>query len=281
MSKVAAIQMASGPNVSANLSEAGRLIQDAVKQGAELVVLPENFAHMGMSEQDTLKVAEPPLDTIHSGDMTRVQSFLSNTAREHSIWLVGGTTALVSDTPGKVRSACLLFNDQGEQVARYDKIHLFDIDFGEQGGAYNESSFTEAGDQVVVVDTPFGKLGLAICYDLRFPELFREMTSEGMEILALASSFTATTGKAHWEVLNRARAIENLCFVVSSAQGGYHVNGRETFGHSMIIDPWGGVMDSLPRGSGFAIGDIEPDKLKQIRKSFPVLEHIRLPCHLT
>lgn len=281
MSKVAAIQMASGPNVRANLSEAGRLIQDAVKQGAELVVLPENFAHMGMSEQDTLKVAEPPLDAIHSGDMTPVQGFLSNTAREHSIWLVGGTTALVSDTPGKVRSACLLFNDQGEQVARYDKIHLFDIDFGEKGGAYNESSFTEAGDQVVVVDTPFGKLGLAICYDLRFPELFREMTSEGMEILALASSFTATTGKAHWEVLNRARAIENLCFVVSSAQGGYHVNGRETYGHSMIIDPWGGVMDSLPRGSGFAICNIESDKLRQIRKNFPVLEHIRLPCHLT
>ena len=154
-----------------------------------------------MSEQDTLKVAEPSLEAIHSDDVTPVQSFLSNTAREHNIWLVGGTTPLVSDTLGKVRSACLLFNDQGEQVARYDKIHLFDIDFGEQGGAYNESSFTEAGDQVVVVDTPFGKLGLAICYDLRFPELFREMTSEGMEILALASSFTATTGKAHWDCL--------------------------------------------------------------------------------
>ena len=281
MSKVAAIQMASGPNVSANLSEAERLIQDAVKQGAELVVLPENFAHMGMSEQDTLKVAEPVLDTIQSDDMAPVQSFLSNTAQEHNIWIAGGTTALISDTPGKVRSACLLFNEQGEQVARYDKIHLFDIDFGEQGGAYNESAFTEAGDQVVVVDTPFGKLGMAICYDLRFPELFREMTAEGMEILVLASSFTATTGKAHWEVLNRARAIENLCFVVSSAQGGYHVNGRETFGHSMIIDPWGGIMDSLPRGSGFAISDIEPDRLNKIRKSFPVLEHIRLPCHLS
>ncbi len=282
MSKVAAIQMASGPKVTANLSEAGRLIQDAVKQGAELVVLPENFAHMGMSEKDILKVAEQPVNTLTEMDESvPIQAFLSQTAREHKIWLVGGTTPLISETSGKVRSACLLFNDQGEPVARYDKIHLFDIDFGKQGGAYNESSFTEAGDKVVVADTPFGKLGLAICYDLRFPELFREMVSEGMDILVLASSFTATTGKAHWEVLNRARAIENLCFVISSAQGGYHVNGRETFGHSMIIDPWGGVIDSLPRGSGFVLSDIEPDKLKQIRKSFPVLEHIRLPCHLT
>lgn len=282
MSKVAAIQMASGPNVGANLSEAGRLIQDAVKQGAELVVLPENFAHMGMSEKDILNVAEKAVEpSSDMGESVPIQSFLSSTAKEHKIWIVGGTTPLISESSGKVRSACLLFNDQGERIARYDKIHLFDIDFGEQGGAYNESSFTEAGDQTVVVDTPFGKLGLAICYDLRFPELFREMVSEGMEILALASSFTATTGKAHWEVLNRARAIENLCFVVSSAQGGYHVNGRETFGHSMIIDPWGGVIDSLPRGSGFAIGDTEPEKLKQIRKSFPVLEHIRLPCRLS
>ncbi len=282
MTKVAAIQMASGPKVNANLSEAGRLIQDAAQQGAKLVVLPENFAHMGMSEKDILKVAENPVSEASAmNDSVPVQAFLSAAAKENKIWIVGGTIPLKGETEYKVRSASLLFNDQGDVVARYDKIHLFDIDFGEKGGAYNESSFTEAGDQIVVVDTPFGKLGMAICYDLRFPELFRGMVSEGMEILVLASSFTATTGKAHWEVLNRARAIENLCFVVSAAQGGYHVNGRETFGDSMIVDPWGGIIDRLPRGSGVVISDIDPAKLKQIRKSFPALEHIRLPCHLS
>ncbi len=282
MTKVAVIQMASGPKVNANLSEAGRLIQNAAQQGAKLVVLPENFSHMGMSEKDILKVAEKPVrEAAAMNDTVPVQAFLSAVAKEHKIWIVGGTIPLKSETDHKIRSACLLFNDQGEVVARYDKIHLFDIDFGEKGGAYNESSFTEAGDQVVVVETPFGKLGMAICYDLRFPELFRGMVIKGMEILVLASSFTATTGKAHWEVLNRARAIENLCFVVSAAQGGYHVNGRETFGDSMIVDPWGGIIDRLPRGSGVVISDINPEKLKQIRKSFPALEHIRLPCHLS
>ncbi len=282
MAKVAAIQMASGPNVSANLSEARRLISDAVKQGAELVVLPENFAHMGMSESDILGIAE---DYILDSEQVeepkiQIQEFLSSVAKEEKIWIVGGTIPLFSPQSDKVLSACLLLNEQGEVVARYDKIHLFDVDLGEQGGSYNESGFTDAGDKVVVVDTPFGKLGIAICYDLRFPELFRDMVSEGMEILCLVSSFTATTGKAHWEVLNRARAIENLCFVVSSAQGGYHVNGRETYGDSMIVDPWGGVLDHLPSGSGFALANIEASHVQKTRKNFPVLEHIKLPCHL-
>jgi len=282
MAKVAAIQMASGPNISANLSEAKRLISDAAKQGAKLMVLPENFAHMGMSETDNLKVAETPITDVKQGsqDKGQIQEFLSTIAKDEKIWIVGGAIPLKSTQSDKVRTACLLFNDQGEVVARYDKIHLFDVDLGEKCGKYNESAFTDAGDQVVVVDTPFGRLGLAICYDLRFPELFRDMVSQGVEILAVASSFTATTGKAHWEVLNRARAIENLCFVISSAQGGYHVNGRETYGDSMIVDPWGGVIDRLPSGSGFAIGDIEPAHLQKIRKNFPVLEHIKLPCHL-
>ncbi|MCW8929563.1 MAG: carbon-nitrogen hydrolase family protein [Gammaproteobacteria bacterium] len=283
MSKVAAIQMASGPNVSANLSEARRLISDAVKQGAELVVLPENFAHMGMSESDILGIAE---DYIWGGEQieqpkAQIQDFLASVAKEEKVWIVGGTIPLkVPNQADKILSACLLFNDQGDVVTRYDKIHLFDVDLGEQGGSYNESAFTEAGENVVVVDTPFGKLGIAICYDLRFPELFRDMVSQGMEILCLVSSFTATTGKAHWEVLNRARAIENLCFVVSSAQGGYHVNGRETFGDSMIVDPWGGILDHLASGSGFAIADIETSHVQKIRKNFPVLNHIKLPCRL-
>ncbi len=286
--KVAAIQMASGPNVSGNLSEAERLISDAVKQGAELVVLPENFAHMGMSETDILTIAEDYIGdpSYQEGqEKGQIQEFLTSVAKNEGVWIVGGTIPLKTGVDGvelenKVFSACLLINDQGEIVARYDKIHLFDVDLGEKYGTYNESAFTEAGEKVVVVDTPFGKLGLAICYDLRFPELFRDMVSQGMEVLAIVSSFTATTGKAHWEVLNRARAIENLCFVISAAQGGYHVNGRETFGDSMIIDPWGGIIDRLPSGSGFAISDIKPGNLQKIRKNFPVMEHIKLPCSL-
>lgn len=284
MAKVAAIQMASGPNVSANLSEARRLISDAVKQGAELVVLPENFAHMGMSEVDILNIAEDYLDK-DSGEEGAfpIQTFLSTVAKEENIWLVGGTLPIkapIKDSADKIYTVCLLLNNEGEVVARYDKIHLFDVDLGAQGGAYHESEFTEAGTEIVVADTPFGKLGLAICYDLRFPELFRGMVSQGMDVLCLVSSFTATTGKAHWEVLNRARAIENLCFVVSSAQGGYHVNGRETYGSSMIVDPWGGVIDCLPSGSGFAIADIEASRVQKTRKNFPVLDHIKLPCQL-
>jgi nitrilase len=280
MAKVAAIQMASGPNVSANLSEVSRLISDAVANGAELVVLPENFAHMGMSEMDILNIAELPLEKA-AKEQAPIQSFLASQAKSENIWIVGGTIPVKqNEKDQKVRAACLLFNNQGEVVARYDKIHLFDVDLGEKCGSYNESAFTEAGEQVVVTDTPFGRLGLAVCYDLRFPELFRYMVSLGVDILAVASSFTATTGKAHWEILNRARAIENLCYVISSAQGGYHVNGRETYGHSMIIDPWGGIIDSLPRGSGFAISDIDSGQLKKVRKNFPVLEHVRLPCTL-
>ncbi len=281
MAKIAAIQMASGPNVSANLSEARRLISDAVEQGAQLIVLPENFAHMGMSEQDVLDVSEDNMSDNLDNDQAHypIQKILSIIAKEEKIWILGGTIPLKSST-NKIKSASILFNDQGKVVVRYDKIHLFDMDLGDQGGAYNESTFTDAGDNIVVFDTPFGRIGMAICYDLRFPELFRGMASQGMEILLMASSFTAVTGKAHWQVLNRARAIENLCFVVSSAQGGYHVNGRETYGHSMIIDPWGGVIDQLEHGSGFVIADIDTDTLRKTRKNFPVLEHIKLPCQL-
>lgn len=271
MTKVAAIQMASGPNVHANQLEAARLIQQAAEAGAKLVVLPENFAIMGMSEQDKLKLRE----TEGHGPL---QDFLAEQAKKHHVWIVGGTLPLAGHSGNHVRAACLLFNDQGEQVARYDKIHLFDVRIAENDEHYNESATIEAGEQIVVVDTPFGRMGIAICYDLRFPGLFRQMSEMGAEIFVLPSAFTAITGKAHWETLVRARAIENLSYVIASAQGGYHANGRETFGHSMIVDPWGIVLDKLPRGSGVVLADIDHDHLAELRRSFPVLEHRRVSC---
>lgn len=271
MAKIAAIQMASGPNVNANLIEAGRLIAMAVDAGANLVVLPENFALMGLSELDKVKVREQD----GSGP---IQDFLSEQASKHSVWLVGGTIPLVAEDEGKVRGSCLLINDAGERVARYDKIHLFDVNLPQSGENYNESETIESGNNVIVVDTPFGRLGLAVCYDLRFPELFRKMVDQGAQIIALPSAFTAITGNAHWEVLVRARAIENLCYMVASAQGGYHVSGRETFGDSMIVNPWGAVVDRLEHGSGFVIAEPDLDYLESTRRNFPVLEHRKMHC---
>lgn len=273
MTKVAAIQMASGPNVSANLSEAARLIQDAAKAGAKLVVLPENFALMGMKESDTLTIAEDD----GSGP---IQDFLAEQAAKHRIWLVGGTLPIKGNSADRVRAACCLYDDKGQRVARYDKIHLFDVTLEEDENTYHESATFEPGDSVVVVETPFGKLGLSICYDLRFPELFRRMVDLGMEILVVPSAFTSVTGRAHWEPLLRARAIENLCYVIAPDQGGYHVNGRETHGDSMVIDPWGIIIDRLLRGSGIVVADIDHQKLADNRRNFPVLEHKRLPCYL-
>jgi len=273
VSRVAAIQMASGPNVNANLLEAERLIARAAKAGAKLVVLPENFSIMGMTEYDKVKVRE----TDGKGPM---QSFLSDVAVRHGIWVVGGTVPMAARDPAKVNAACLVYNDKGQRVARYDKIHLFDVLLTESGEHYNESSTIESGGDVVVIDTPFGRLGLAICYDLRFPELFRRMVQENVEIIAIPSAFTAITGRAHWETLVRARAIENLSYVIAAAQGGYHANGRETHGDSMIVDPWGIVQDRLPRGSGVVVSDIDLHRLADIRRSFPALEHRRINCIL-
>jgi nitrilase len=274
VSVVAAIQMASGPNVKANLEEAEKLIKTAVQQEAKLVVLPENFAIMGLSEMDKVAIAEAP-------DEGPVQQFLSQQARKHEIWIVGGTIPIQSGVTGKVFSASLLYNDKGDMVARYDKIHLFDVVLEASKESYNESETIEPGDDVVVVDTPFGKLGMAICYDLRFPELFRAMADVGMEICVLPSAFTSLTGKAHWESLLRARAIENLCYMVAPDQGGYHINGRETHGDSMIIDPWGVVLNRLPHGTGVVISDIDLEKLRKTRKNFPALQHKRLNCKIS
>lgn len=271
MTIVAAIQMASGPNVNANILETERLISNAAATGASLVVLPENFYLMGNLESDKVKLREK------EGDGP-IQKFLSGQAVKHGVWLIGGTIPLMSKDTNKVRAACILYNDKGEQVARYDKMHLFDVDVPESSERYVESETIESGDQVVVVDTPFGKLGLAVCYDLRFPELFRNMVDKGMEILALPSAFTAITGKAHWEPLVRTRAIENICYVVASAQGGYHANGRETHGDSIIVEPWGGVLDRLPRGSGVVSAEIDCDRLRLIRNNFPALDHRYFMC---
>lgn len=258
--KVAAVQMASGPNVVGNLGEVRRLIAKAVEQGAKLVVLPEFFAIMGMDEQDKVKVRE-------QAGQGPIQSFLRDMARQHRIWLVGGSIPLEASTPDKVLNSCLVFDEHGEQVARYDKIHLFNFELGNEN--YNEAKTIEPGNQVVVVNSPFGRIGLAICYDLRFPELFRAM--KNVDIIVLPSAFTETTGKMHWEVLVRARAIENLAYVIAAAQGGYHVNGRETHGNSMIVDPWGRVLDRLPRGSGVVMADLNPSYQAGLRASLPAL----------
>lgn len=260
--KVAAIQMASGPNVEGNLGEARRLIANAAKQGAKLVVLPEFFAIMGLAEQDKLEVREQP-------GRGPIQAFMSEIARQHKIWLVGGSIPLAASAPDKVRNTCLVYNELGEQVARYDKIHLFSLSLGNE--SYDEAATIEPGDQVVVVDSPFGRIGLAVCYDLRFPELFRAM--KDVDIIVLPAAFTETTGKMHWELLVRARAVENLSYVIASAQGGYHVNGRETHGHSMIVDPWGRVLDVLPRGSGVVIASVNPSYQASLRGSLPALKH--------
>ncbi len=264
--QVAAIQMASGPNVNANLIEAARLITLAVDSGAGLLVLPENFAIMGLNEIDKVKIRE-------KAGNGQIQNFLAEQATKNKIWIVGGTVPLAAEHKGKVRAASLLFDDNGKCVARYDKAHLFDVHIEETSENYNESETIEADDKIVVVDTPFGKLGLSICYDLRFPELFRLMLLKRVDIIALPAAFTAFTGKAHWESLVRARAIENLCYVIAAAQGGYHISGRETYGDSMIVDPWGTVLDRLPRGSGFVTANIDPEFIAVTRKNFPAIEH--------
>jgi len=273
VSIAAAIQMASGPNVPANLAEAEKLIGTAVQQLAELVVLPENYAIMGLKEHDKVAVAEQPGDGP-------IQQFMAEQARKHGIWLVGGTIPLRSDEAGKVYSTCLLYNSSGEMVARYDKIHLFDVTIEASNESYTESETITPGDRVVVVDTPFGRLGMAVCYDLRFPELFRAMVDAGMEICVLPSAFTSLTGTAHWEALLRARAIENLCYMVAAAQGGYHINGRETHGDSMIVDPWGVILNRLPHGAGAVVSKLDMDMLNRTRSNFPSLRHKRLGCRI-
>lgn len=260
--RIAAIQMAAGPNVSGNLEEAARLLDMAASQGAKLAALPEYFCIMGMQDAD--KVAAREQDN-HGP----IQEFLSQTAKRLGMWLVGGSVPLASSRPDKVRNSCLVYDDNGKQVARYDKIHLFGLELGNE--RYAEEETIEAGCGVVALESPFGRIGLSICYDLRFPELYRSMGK--VDIIFAPAAFTATTGKAHWETLIRARAIENLAYVVAPAQGGYHVNGRETHGDTMIVDPWGVVLDRLPRGSGVVIANINREYQASLRNSLPALKH--------
>ena len=260
--RVAAVQLASGPSVAANLNEARRLIAMAAKQGAKLVALPEYFAIMGMQDTDKVKVRE-------AEGTGPIQEFLAETAKKHKIWLVGGSVPLMSGDPNRVRNSSLVYDDKGKLVARYDKIHLFGFEMGKEH--YSEQRTIEPGSEIKVIDSPFGRLGLSICYDLRFPELYRAM--KDVDIILVPSAFTETTGKAHWETLIRARAIENLAYVIAPAQGGYHLNGRETHGDSMIVDPWGVVLDRLPRGSGVVTAGIKPEYVQRLRKSLPALAH--------
>ena len=268
MTRCAAIQMASSPNISANLLAAEKLIAEAAKAGAKLAALPENFALMGEHEHDKVKAKE-------ADGIGQIQDFLATVAKKYAIWIIGGTMPIAGEDSNKVRASCLIYNDLGERVARYDKIHLFDVNVPGTEEVYRESDSIEAGAEPLVIDTPFGKLGIAICYDLRFPEFFRAMGKQGVQILVIPSAFTAETGAAHWELLLRARAIENLCYVIAPNQGGFHLNGRKTFGHSMIIDPWGVVLDCYKTGNGFVSADIDLERLAKIRSAFPVLHHRR------
>jgi predicted amidohydrolase len=262
IAKIAGIQMASGPNVAANLSEAEKLIEIAVEQGAKLIALPEYFAIMGMRDTDKVKAAEKE-------GQGPIQHFLADIAKKHAIWVVAGSVPLQSETEDKIYNACLVYNDQGQCIARYNKIHLFGLNLGNE--TYHEEKTITPGNQVITVESPFGKIGLSICYDLRFPELYRAMGE--VDLILVPAAFTETTGKAHWESLIRARAIENLCYVLAPAQGGYHTSGRETHGNSMIVDPWGVVLDRLPRGSGVVIASINRDYQTSLRKSLPALQH--------
>jgi nitrilase len=266
MKKLAAVQMTSGPDVSANLAAAGRLLEEAAAGEAALAVLPENFAFMGLADADKRRIAEL------EGDGP-IQSFLAQTARRLGVWIVGGTVPLrIPDEP-RVAAACLVYDATGAQVSRYDKIHLFDVSIPGRQENYRESANIAPGKSVNVVDTPVGRIGLSVCYDVRFPELYRQLSAAGAQILSVPSAFTQPTGRAHWEPLLRARAIENFCYVIAPAQSGFHENGRETYGDTLIVDYWGGVLRRLPRGQGCVVCELDLARQAQARSSFPALEH--------
>jgi predicted amidohydrolase len=266
MPLIAAIQMTSGPDVSANLRDARALLEQAAERGAKLAALPENFSFMGLSDADKRGVAED-----EGGGP--VQDFLAATARRLGLWIVGGTVPLRGAGDGRVAAASLVYDAAGERRARYDKIHLFDVHVPEREERYRESAHVAPGSSPELVETPAGRLGLSVCYDVRFPELYRRLSAAGAELLSVPSAFTEPTGRAHWEPLLRARAIENLCFVVAPAQSGFHANGRETHGDSMIIDHWGRVLARLPRGRGCITAQIDLERQRRDRGSFPALSH--------
>ena len=260
--RVAAVQMVSTPRVADNLATAAALIAEAAAQGASLVALPEYFPIMGMNDAEKVAVREDD----GSGP---IQSFLAATARQHGIWLVGGSIPLRAGSADKMLNTTLVFDPSGTRVARYDKIHLFGFQKGNE--RYDESATIEAGRQPVAFAAPFGRVGLSICYDLRFPELYRSLGT--CDLLLVPAAFTETTGRAHWEILLRARAIENQCYVLAIAQGGRHENGRETHGNSMLIDPWGEVVARRDKGEGLVLGEVDPARIAEVRASLPALRH--------
>jgi nitrilase len=266
MATVAALQMTSGPDVAANLEQAGRLLSEAARAGASVAVLPENFSFMGVRDADKRGVAERDGAGL-------VQGFLARSARDLKLMIVGGTTP-ISETPGdRVAAACLVYDDTGQRVARYDKIHLFDVDLPGRAESYRESANIAPGYRSALAPTPAGLLGLSVCYDLRFPELYRPMVAAGAQWLSVPAAFTVPTGRAHWELLLRARAVENLSFVVAAAQWGQHASGRETWGDSMIVDYWGVVLARLPSGIGVITARFDLPAQQETRRNFPALSH--------
>lgn len=266
--RVAVIQMTSGQDRGANLAAAGELLATAARQGARLAVLPENFVFLGRSEVERMTVAEAPGDGP-------AQAFLAQQARELGLWIVGGTLPVLEPGEPRPRATCLLHNDRGELVARYDKIHLFDVGVPNSPESYQESAGTAPGRGAVVAETPLGRLGLAVCYDVRFPELFRAMAETGMSAISLPSAFTAPTGRAHWELLVRARAVDNLSCVLAAAQWGEHPGGRRTWGDSMIVNHWGEVLARRREGVGVVVADLDLEAQRAARRRFPVLDHRR------
>lgn len=268
---LAVIQMVSQAEVQANLAQARRLLERAAQGGARLAVLPENFAAMGRRDLAAIGRAE----AMGEGP---ILPWLKQTARDLSLWIVAGTLPLPpdDDRDGKPRACSLLVDEQGERAARYDKLHLFDVDVADNRGRYRESDDFAHGEQVVVVDTPVGRLGLTVCYDLRFPELYGALREAGAELISVPAAFTAVTGAAHWQVLTRARAIETQCYLLAAGQGGEHPGPRWTFGHSAIIDPWGGVLVEQDQGEAALLASRDGAEQAAIRQRMPVQQHRRL-----
>lgn len=266
--RISVVQMNTGPDVASNLDRARQLLSDAATDGARLAVLPENFAAMGADDAYRAALAE----TDGSGPL---QEFLAETAAQLGIWIVGGTLPLTSADPARPYSSCLVFDAAGRRRGRYDKIHLFDVDVPDSTESYRESSFTSPGKRPLRIDTPWGGLAVAVCYDLRFPEMFRLLANSGFSLLAIPSAFTHATGQAHWHALLRARAIENLCYVAAAAQTGTHPGDRRTFGHSVIVGPWGEPLAEIKDAVGYAGADMDLVHQRVLRERFPVLRHGR------
>ena len=267
--RAAALQMVSSPDVNANLDTVNSLMKQAAEVKARLIVLPEYFPILSEDEQEKLNHREE----YGSGPL---QEFLADHAQRLGAWIVGGSIPLATEDPERVTNSSLLFNPEGLCVARYDKMHLFDVFVDGRNESYNESKTMVAGEKVIVADTAIGKIGLSICYDLRFPELYRSMLDKGVNIITVPSAFTETTGRKHWELLVRARAVENLCYVVATNQGGQHTEKRKTWGHSMIVDPWGEILCSMETGVGMIYADLDLEQQESLRNSFPALQHRHL-----